>query len=500
MKITLIRAQNYQRLKFAELPMPTRGVVHVTGPNGAGKTSLLSAVFAAFGSAKAAPEIPIRQGEKSAEVRIETDEVDVIRKFGVSAKGEPTTTLIVEKDGARYQSPQRLLDQFWSPIAFDPLAFSRLDDGAQYDQLRALVKLDVDPDDLENRNRRDYELRTEVNRDAARLRGQASGIAYPDGLPESEIDVGELGRRLQEASENNAAAEREKSLRERLAQQATDHRVRADALLAEIEPALAEMRVTLAARLTQIDEDIADLERRLAELRHRRNEFEAGAQAGQDAKRRALEQEAAEHSAKAAELEKALRERGVALAEPIDLQELVARIEEARRINGFIEDRKRRETLEAEAKALEDRSAALTEQMAERTQQIRDAIEKAEMPIAGLSFAEGRVLYNNVPLRQASSAEQLRVSIAIGMALNPRLRFMVIRDGVFLDDDSLAAVSQMAVDNDYQMLIESIDPDGKVGIVMEEGEVAEVLTEETAAATKRPPRRRKAEGEEAKLL
>ena len=43
------------------------------------------------------------------------------------------------------------------------------------------------------------------------------------------------------------------------------------------------------------------------------------------------------------------------------------------------------------------------------------------------------ITYNGVPLSEASTAEQIRVSTAIGMADKPELRFLLIRDGSLLD-------------------------------------------------------------------
>ena len=93
------------------------------------------------------------------------------------------------------------------------------------------------------------------------------------------------------------------------------------------------------------------------------------------------------------------------------------------------------------------------------------------MPVKGLSFGEGEVVFNGLPLNQASDAEQLRVSIAIAMAANPKLRVLRIRDGSLLDERSLAAVATMADTQDYQIWIERVDSSGKVGVHMEDGEV-----------------------------
>jgi len=122
---------------------------------------------------------------------------------------------------------------------------------------------------------------------------------------------------------------------------------------------------------------------------------------------------------------------------------------------------------------------------------ISKALEHAKFPIAGLSFetqAEGSggrerknpkrvITYKGLPLADASTAEQIRVSTAIGMANKPELRFLLIREGSLLDDANLAVLEQMAHEHDFQILLEIVDKTGKVGIYMEEGEVKAVNPE-----------------------
>ena len=109
--------------------------------------------------------------------------------------------------------------------------------------------------------------------------------------------------------------------------------------------------------------------------------------------------------------------------------------------------------------------------MEQRAATAREAIAAAKMPVAGLGFGDGVVTYNDIPFDQASSAEQLRVSLAIAMAANPKLRVIRIEDGSLLDEDSLAQIAAMAKDHDYQVWIERVETSGKVGFVIEDGHV-----------------------------
>jgi hypothetical protein len=128
---------------------------------------------------------------------------------------------------------------------------------------------------------------------------------------------------------------------------------------------------------------------------------------------------------------------------------------------------------EAEAKRLDAEVTAVDRQKAE-------ALLAAKFPVEGLGFGDTGVTLNGLPLEQASGAEQLRVSLAMGIALNPKLRVMLIRDGSLLDETSLALVGQMAERADMQVWIEMVADRGAAGVVIEDGMVEGAVAPETS--------------------
>lgn len=119
---------------------------------------------------------------------------------------------------------------------------------------------------------------------------------------------------------------------------------------------------------------------------------------------------------------------------------------------------------QAEYAALTDRIEALDAEKAA-------ALARASFPVDGLGFDEDGVTYQGVPFAQASSAEQIRVSLAMAMALNPRLRVIRILDGSLLDADNLALIREMAADRDYQVWVERVADGSGMGVVIEDGQV-----------------------------
>ena len=101
-------------------------------------------------------------------------------------------------------------------------------------------------------------------------------------------------------------------------------------------------------------------------------------------------------------------------------------------------------------------------------------LAEVKMPIEGLGWDEEGVSYNNIPFNQLSGAEQLKISMAIAMASNPKLKVVLIKDGSLLDQDSLKVIEDMAKEEDWQIWVESVDESGKVGIYIENGEVKSI--------------------------
>ncbi len=101
-----------------------------------------------------------------------------------------------------------------------------------------------------------------------------------------------------------------------------------------------------------------------------------------------------------------------------------------------------------------------------------ELVAGATFPVPGIGFDENGVTYNGIPFDQSSTAEQIRVSMAVGLAMNPKLKIVLIRDGSHLDEDSLAQVAQMAEDAAAQVWIERVGDGDEGAIIIEDGEVA----------------------------
>jgi hypothetical protein len=418
MKIVKLTAENIKKIRAVAIT-PQGNVVQITGANASGKTSVLDCIYFALAGAAALPSKPIREGEESAKIILDLGECVVTRKFTSDGK----TTLVVEaQNGSRFPSPQKMLDSLLSGLSFDPLAFTRFEAKKQLETLKSLVTLDTDVDALDGQNQRDYETRTETNREVVRLKGQLAGVKIPDvPLTDLELDESALLKEMEEAATINSNISR----------------VRANASEAGTRRVSLSQQVELAK---------ATLTRLTGELQ----KAEAAAQ---------------------------LADQQVAqLREPIDIGQVRFKVERARNAATSKRAIAERDRLTALLQAKGDEADQLTQAMALRIKQKEEAIARAEMPVKGLSFGEGEVLFKGVPFAQASSAEQLVVSTVLAMRANPKLRVIRIQDGSLLDSHNLELIGKLAERGDYQVWIESLSSSDPCAVHMSEGEIVPTKT------------------------
>lgn len=429
MKILRFTAENIKKLKVVSIT-PTGAVVEITGANGSGKTSVLDAIFYALGGAKDIPTQPIRRGQTKAHVALDLGDITVIRKF---SKDTGTSLVVEAKNGARYPTPQRMLDELLGKLTFDPLAFSRMDPKKQLEQIRSMVKLDLDIDKLDRENASDFEKRTELNREIKSLDAQGFGFSFPEDTPNEEIDISKLAGELEQIANNNAAIVNEQARRTRIALQISDKIREAERIRIELARVRADLdRLNKAADAREKEAQDIDHDAELA-----RNELNALP----------------------------------GIPPSLDSSEVRTLMSQAQAINQAVAKKIQQSAIFAQAKARRAKVEELSEAMAARTNAKQKAISEAKMPIEGLSFGDGEVVYNDLPFSQASAAEQLRISVAVAMAANPKLRVLRIEDGSLLDENSMKILGAMAEAADYQVWIERVDTTGKVGIVMEDGHI-----------------------------
>lgn len=421
-KIIRLEVEDYKRIRAVEI-VPDGNAIVIGGRNAQGKSSVLDAIFAALGGKKAIAAKPVREGAGKSTITLTLDNGTVITRT-IRPDGEGT--IKVERDGATYKSPQAMLDALVGPLSFDPVAFTRLDSKRQLAELQALAGLDFTATDAQRATL--YEERTQVGREGKRLAGAVESMPQHDDAPAEEVSVAALAEEMRAAEQ--AQREHDEAARE------------ADIARRDVKQCSARVEA-IQAEIKRLQAEASDVEKRQAQR----------------------SKDAAQYTAKAA---------ACVIPDVAVIRERLAGADDANRKARANRDRATRVT---ELESERARYAALSERIDALDEAKRAAIAGAQYPLEGLSVGDGGILYRGVPFSQASGAESLRVSVAIGLAMNPKLRVILVREGALLDDESLAAVKDEAEKRGAQIWLEVVGKRQGVSIVIEDGGVLGAVSE-----------------------
>lgn len=423
MKILKLQAENIKRLHAVEIE-PNGNVVVIGGKNGAGKSSCLDAIEYALGG-EPAVKMPVRRGEDKAKVVLDLGDLIVRRTF-TAAGG--STLMVTNADGERKLSPQAILDKLVGKLTFDPLSFSRQKPDGQAETLRQLVGLDFTEHDAKAKKL--YDDRTTVNRDVKTLQARLAAAPKHDDAPAEEVSAADVLAEQQKAAEQNSANQR--------ARQSAN----ASALSVKMQK---DSVAAVREEVKRLTEELAGQEKNLSRLVSELAGFQTACEGLQD----------------------------------VDLTPFRDKASKVESDNAKVRSNKARAKLHADWQAKEKEAENLTKQIDALDSERKRKTAGAKYPIDGLMFdTAGGVTLESIPFDQCSTADQLKVSVAIGLALNPTLKILLIRDGSLLDEDSMKLLSEMATKSEAQIWLEVVNPDDPTAVIIEDGQVRQRETEQ----------------------
>ena len=409
MKIIEFRAERFKRLSAVEIT-PEGNTVIISGRNGQGKSSVLDAIWLALGGGNATKDSATTVPIKEGEkdAVVRLDLGDIIVTRKWTTSG---STLTVEgADGRKYSSPQTLLDTLVGTISFDPLSFAKMPPMEQRSQLIDLVKLPVDLDELSAQRKAFYDQRTFVNRELKTIQAELAGIQLPDNdVPEEEISIAEMTKKIGMAQDQRS--------RIIMGRQRLQEKVEKGKALREL---IQQKTEELTALANQIRSETEMLE---------------------------------------------------SCKEP-DVQAMRSQLENAEQINKLVRQKKHKAELQVRLDDKTTESDGITQQIEAIDRTKKEAFLNVRFPVDGLAVDEEGITYNGIPFRQCSSAEQLKVCVAIASALNPEIRVIRVPDASLLDEESMKVMQDLAQQQDIQIWMERVtDGKEKVGVVIEDGAV-----------------------------
>jgi DNA repair exonuclease SbcCD ATPase subunit len=450
-RVHSLRTQNILGIEDVELTFgPDDSLVIVGGDNGAGKTSLIDSLFFAIGG-KPDAKRPIRDGAESGDIRLDLGDLVVTRRFRAKEDGEWATDIKVENgEGARYSSPQKLLDALISKFAFDPFEFTNLKEKDQEELVRTSLGLDTSEIDAEYKEA--FEKRALVHQQLKEIEVKTKDLPWYEDAPEDEVSIADLQEELRLANEHNGRITDAKN-------DATAFRTQKITAGRDTLGRQEEHVQTIRKQIEELTKQLAEAEKKLASNAATVAEWEK----------------------EGAELEKA----AAALGDPIDTAAIIAKLQGVQETNEQVRANKQRIQARTEWHAKEDIRVELEKKLEDlRTQKAKltqTAVSGAKLAVEGLELTDDGLFLKGLPFRQCNTAEKLKLSVALAVKQNPRLRIFRIADGEKLTPHNMQALRQIAEDAGAQILVEfactreDIEKGYRdVSVFIEEGRLAEV--------------------------
>jgi DNA repair exonuclease SbcCD ATPase subunit len=451
MKILRLAAENVKRLSVVEIT-PQGTVITVGGKNGAGKSSVLDAIAYALGGEKLVPSHPIRDGAAEAKVTVDLGTLIVTRRFyhekfpcncevqqagehkpdcHSKLVGETKSKLVVSnREGAQYPSPQKMLDDLLGRLTFDPLAFMKEKPQRQNELLRQLTSLDFSM--LDKTRKEAFDRRAMTKKTLAIADTRLIDLPHHADAPATIISIDEISAEIRKGQELQRIAET---------------RIAAVDTMQRTLDTIRQERTRSAAALDELRKRIQEEEKRLKNI---------------DENIEAHKKEAEKLVVVAEEAKKAVP----------NFEQLEGRLRQIDATNGKVRANITHEEQKKEIKQLTALIAADDVIINDIDAKKAAMLEAAQFPVAGLGLSDDGVTYENLPLEEVSTSVQLRTSVAIGLALNPKLKVLLIRNGNLLDEDSLKAVATQAEEAGAQVWMEFVTSNGDgMSVMLEDGHV-----------------------------
>jgi hypothetical protein len=442
MKLTRLLIKNFRGARYIEV-VPVHPVTKIAAENAGGKTSALDGLTALLGGARAHGKQPVLAGEKQSDLLAEFD--------GGAAKGGVTVKKVIEADGGyklevydksgKVEKQQTFIDLLVGKgLALDVEAYLRMEPDKRLELTRKLVGLDFRPIDAQIAQL-DSE-RADAGRDIHGRQTQLDAMPEHADAPAEEVtptlaqpvlaDPAALTAKLAQAQEHN----RGKSALQRTCCNLTDQ-------LRDTATAIT----TAHAKIKEWQDYLTIKESQHAALMASANEAEAAVASFVEIDCTPIH----------AEIDGIEATNRAALADAKDANERA--IADANTVNAKVRaNRAKATTLVAfeRAKAEYER---LDDEIKELGQEKARMLRAAKFPIEGMGFGISDITYRGVPLAECSSAERIRVTTAMAVALAPpgnSIKTILIRNGSLLDNKSVAIIEEIITDAEAQCFMEIV--------------------------------------------
>lgn len=408
-KISSLEVENVKRVRAVSLTPTSEGLTILGGKNGQGKTSVLDSIAWCLGGNKFMPSSPQRDGSTiPPHLKIKLSNGIVVER-----SGKNSSLKVIDPEGNK--SGQTLLNEFISQFALDLPKFMQATGKEKADILLQIIGVGDELYRLENEETTLYNQRHAIGQIADQKKKYALEMEEYDNVPDEPISPYELIKEQQEILAQNGENKRK---RENL-----------DSLIKQNDYVSAE---------------ISNLENKLSELRNKQQ----GLFADIDIAKTSVE---------------GLEDKSTA-----ELEESIANIDE---INRKVRANLDKAKAEDDAKQYVDKYDSLTNQIENIRKEKYALLDKANLPLPGLSVENKELTYNGYKWDSMSGSEQLKVATAIIRKLNPNCGFVLLDKLEQMDIDTLSEFNSWLESENLQAIATRVSTGDECSIIIEDGYV-----------------------------
>lgn len=397
MKVKKVSIKDFKVLKNIEKEINGNNII-LLGDNGKGKSSFIQFIEIALGKQTTIPDIQNGEGT------VWVDKAGQEWMFHVEwKKGKPLVT-VTSPDGFK-DNRKSVLANVVGAMDFDIDAFVEMSESTagrkeQVKVYKSFLPKEVQEfvADQEYRVKRSYDERTEKNREVKTLQGAIAEHPFTKVLdmPDKAIDTKALTFQIEAALEHNKKVQ---GAKERFQSRKND-----------IDAITEQIRDLVGKRQSFMDMNLE------AEGWLKQNDEQ-------------------------------------------DVSALLEQKDNAYDINANFEKKADYNKQVAMMQALSEESGELTAFIESSNQAIADAIRDCDSPVDGLTFDADSLIYNGVPVSNASlsTSEIMHLGIKLKMAENPDLGILFIQRGESLGTQRLKDIQSLAKKYDWQIIMEQVE-------------------------------------------
>ena len=415
-KINELQLENVKKIKAVSLCPTENGLTIIGGRNGQGKTSVLDAIAWALGGAKYEPSSAAREGS----VLPPALKVTLSNGLVVERTGKNSTLKVTDAQGNK--GGQQLLDEFIEELALNLPKFMQASNKEKAQTLLQIIGVGEELLKLESEEARLYNERHGLGVIADQKKKYVLEMPYYENMPKDIITASELIRKQQEILAQNGENQRKR-------QKVQEYASKLENLKNDIEKT-ENMLLTLKTEYAQIEADYVIAQSNASDL------FDEST----------------------AELERSLAE-----------------IDE---MNVKIRANLDREKASIDADTYKERYDNLSGEIENIRDQKRKLLERADLPLDGLTVENGELKYKGFAWDNMSASEQLKVATAIVRKLKPQCGFVLIDKLEQMDTETLTEFGKWLEENELQAIATRVSTGDECSIIIEDGEAQKDVSEE----------------------